>query len=207
MYTELKKILDIEKHKPQMIIIEGLIGAGKSTLTDIIKKLYPEVVIFKEPVHDPIISRIMPIFYDYLAGKNTMRSSCFSFQFAWLTIRCQMHHEACRMVWQGKTVVFDRSVYGDSAFAHNLNQDGHITDTEFEIYMNMRNYLTAQLYVPHKFIWLDVPVKKVMERIKRRDRVCERAITEDYLWGLLHSYKKMVLKPFNKIGKVTNYAT
>ena len=203
---KLDNLLEISPNYGQMIVLEGLIGAGKSTETEKIQKQYPYVKIFKEPVDHPIISKLMPIFYGYLAGENNERSVCFTFQEAWLTIRCQMHKEACRLVWEEKaTCVFDRSVYGDASFAHNLNGAGHITDTEFAIYMAMRNYLTSQLYIPHKFIWLDLEVKETMRRIAKRDRPCERGITEEYLSGLLESYKEMVLKPFEEIGKVSYY--
>ena len=92
----------------QMIVIEGVIGVGKSILSE---KLGQELGyrVMKEPVSD---NPYLESFY------RDPKRYALEMQFWLMSKRFAMHQDAVQYIWQtGNGVIMDRSIYGDAIFA------------------------------------------------------------------------------------------
>lgn len=175
-----------------IIIIEGNIGVGKTTLTDFIAS-HMNYRPMREPVEEN------PYLKQFYVSDSNRRRYALEMQFWLMSRRFHMHQEAIRHVLStGQGVVMDRSIYGDYVFARRLHLDGHIDARGFDNYMAMRGVMERQLYVPRIAIMLMSRPEVCMERIRERSRGCEVTITEEYIAGLsllyceLHARLKML---------------
>lgn len=177
-----------------MIVIEGLIGAGKTTLSGKILEEIPNSKQYLEPVgENPYLER----FY-----KDQARWG-LEMQFYLMAHRFRMHQQAIEHEWNtGQQTIFDRSIYGDAAFAHMLYKSGAIDKLGYNSYMNHRRCMEKFLLPPQIVIWLDVSVQTCLDRISQRGRDCEKGIPREYLEGLLESYMEVVIEPLKKITEV-----
>lgn len=175
-----------------MIVIEGIIGAGKTTLAKQIQERIPRSKLYEEPVGgNPYLAK----FYQD-PGRWALEM-----QYWLMAKRYQMHEEAIKEEWySGITTIHDRSIYGDSVFASVLHQDGLIDDLGYHSYLQHRQCMEKSLLIPQQVIYLEVSVDVALSRIKGRGRDCENGITEEYLQKLSISYEKLIFD----LGGVTS---
>lgn len=167
-----------------MIIIEGIIGAGKTTLSNELHQKIPRSKIFHEPVgENPYLER----FY------GNPKRWALEMQYFLMAHRYKMHVKAVEEEWStGVTTIFDRSIYGDRAFADVLYGFDHIDELGYGSYMQHRECMERQLLIPQQVIYLEVSVDTALNRIQSRGRECERGITRDYLERLSEAYEKII---------------
>jgi len=169
-----------------MIIIEGIISAGKTTLAKELALRIRRPKLFLEPVKDnPYLEK----FY-----KDKSRWS-LEMQYWLMAKRFKMHQDGIEYEWNtGGTSVYDRSIYGDGIFAKVLNEEGHIDDIGYKSYLQHKACMERFLLVPQQVIFLDVPVDLALKRIPKRNRDCEQgsAITREYLEKLRHEYNNLL---------------
>lgn len=173
-----------------MIIVDGVVGVGKSTLMNLLSQKY-ELVPFQEPVVDNII---LEKFYH-----NRERYS-FPLQLFFFNKRLQQLKEASKL---GQAVL-DRSIYGDLIFAKMLKDNKEMTDEEYDIYTDLFDNMVEHIPVPDLLIYLDISVDNAVERIKKRGRDFE-LITEQSYWEKLNSsytefFKDYSFSPILKIN-------
>ncbi len=169
---------------PQLIIIEGLIGAGKTTLSEELARRNGWIAM-KEPVEDnPYLEK----FY------KDPRRYALEMQFWLLSRRFKMHQEAIEMVWKDKkTVIMDRSIYGDAVFCKKNFLDDNIDYDGYHNYLHMRDVMFRFLMVPQKTFYLEVGVDTAIDRIEKRGRDCEKAVSKSYLAGLDRLYGELLI--------------
>jgi len=167
----------------RLIIIEGNISAGKSTLTENLAK-----ELNARPFFEPVKTNpYLELFY-----KDPERYA-LPMQFYLMSNRFKAHKEAIDHIWKtGQTCIFDRSIYGDFVFAKKNEMDGNMSELDFENYTKMRNVMWNYLMIPHITIYLKTDPTQLKERILARGRECEKAITEDYLGGLDSLYNELI---------------
>ena len=180
-----------------MIVIEGIIGAGKTTLAERLVKTGTDCYLYKEPVQEnPYLEK----FYEDPARY------ALEMQYYLMAERYRMHLDGIEREWRnGSTTVFDRSIYGDTAFAAANYRLGTIDKRGYECYVRMFDAMSRSLLVPHCMIYLDVSVKTAQERIAERGRECEKGIPDKYLQTLHECYMQYVVGPMKQFTNVRIY--
>ena len=169
-----------------LIVIEGNIGAGKSSLT---KELV--TTLHAHGMYEPVESN--PYLDDFY--KNPKRWA-LEMQFWLLAKRFQMHEEAVQHINKtGQAVIMDRSIYGDSVFAKKNWQDGNIDDRGYKAYLQHRKLYVDRLLVPNVTLYLDVKPHTCHDRILNlRKRNSESGIPLAYLEGLDKCYRELLME-------------
>ena len=114
------------------ITIDANIGAGKTNACHAIASAatasgWPAQVL-EEPTHHPQFNHFLERYYqDLQTGTNT--GGGFAMQMFMLTQRYEQHRLAVELAWgaQGKIVVQDRPIYGDTVFATTAMERGFMT--------------------------------------------------------------------------------
>lgn len=166
--------------------IEGLIGAGKTTLT---KRLVDEFQL--EPFYEPVVSNpYLSRFY-----KDPQRWA-FPMQTHIMSMRAAMHRHAMhRCAFPDATfngAVMDRGLPGDAVFAKLQYQLGNMSLDEYKTYKLLRDYFLETIRAPAVVIYLDLSPEDALERIKARDRSCEAGVDLPYLQALNRAYHTML---------------
>ncbi len=157
-----------------MIVIEGVVGVGKSSLMHILAE--EGYVEFEEPVVDnPILDKF---YYD------RMRYS-FPLQVFFLNKRFE-HIKKAKEI---SNAVMDRSIYGDAIFARMLNLNGEMSDEEFQIYEELLINMLEHVQAPKLMIYLEIGVDEAMRRIHKRGRDYELIVEREYWEKLNKEYQ------------------
>ena len=170
---------------PKVIIVEGLIGGGKTSLSrELGQALGDSTLVLFEPDEK---KNANPYLADYYEDPARW---AFVLQVHQLQARYRMHLHAQWHVMQGHGhAVLDRSYFGDTAFARLQLKLGWVSQREFDTYSSIYHAMTAGVLLPNVCIRVLVSPEVCNERIARRmkeetGRVCEQAIDLDYLRAL-----------------------
>ena len=172
-----------------MFILEGNIGAGKSTLIAALKKSLPEINFCQEPVENwqktDLGDSLLSEFY-----QDTKR---WSYAMESFTLMCRVKEMANQLI--GKTVV-ERSVFsGFYCFAKNGYLNGSMSKLEWEVYNQWFKFFSScSLKFPLGFIYLKTSPEVCYKRILKRDRQGESQITLKYLQDISSMHDKMLLQ-------------
>lgn len=173
-----------------MIVIDGVVGVGKSTLMNILAEEL-NMVKFEEPV---VENPILPKFY------GDRKRYAFPSQVFFLNSRFAHLKEAGKV----EGCILDRSIYGDAIFAKMLCKSGDMTSDEFDIYEELLENMVDHIKEPRLMIYLEVSVDEAMRRIKKRGRGFEQQVERLYWESLNEEYKSYFenysLSPILKIN-------
>lgn len=179
----------------KLIIVEGLIGSGKSTFCREVASRTGYHVMY-EPVEEN------PYLESFYADPKRW---ALEMQFYLMAHRFKMHQEAIEYIWRtGNGVLMDRSIYGDSVFCALNHINGNIDSTGYSSYMGMRDVMTRFLMVPQITVYLNASPKVCQARIMSRGRDCEREIPLTYLEGLDNLYRDLIVEMESKGSKIIN---
>lgn len=159
-----------------MILIEGQIGVGKTTIGTIIEERYG-IPLYRE-LANPDTLALLDRFY---ADK---RRWAFTLQIHFLNERFRM----IKTIFRDGGGVLDRSIFGDRIFAEMLHADADMNDEEFNTYSTLLDNMLEHTQKPQLLIYLDCSVDTALERIKARNRGLESGIPRDYLENLNSRY-------------------
>lgn len=154
--------------------IVGCMGVGKSRLTEALAKHLGYKAYF-EPVKEN------PYLDDFYADAKRWS---FEMQIYMLTSRFQQHLEVQKLSAKDIGIVQDQIIYGDVLYAQLTHQFGFMDDRDFTNYKNHFEVLRPLLQLPDVVINLETSIDTVYERIHRRGRDSEKAISKEYLQGL-----------------------
>jgi len=157
----------------QYIVVEGPIGVGKTSLAQRIAEHIGADVLLEKPLDNPFLER----FYQD-PKRNALPTQLF---FLFQRIN-EIRDQAQMDLFRTRTVsdyLFDK----DALFAR-LN----LSDDEYKLYQNIYQSLAPQAPIPDLVIYLQASTDTLIERVRRRGRDFERAVTDDYLNRLGNSY-------------------
>src|SRR5687767_8371461 len=127
--------------KPKHIAVAGNIGAGKTTLTEMLSKHYKWIPNFEDVDHNPYL---MDFYED-------MPRWSFNLQIYFLNSRLQQLVEIQKGT---ETVIQDRTVYEDAnIFAPNLHEMGLMSKRDFDNYFVFFQTLKTMVQPPDLLIY------------------------------------------------------
>jgi deoxyadenosine/deoxycytidine kinase len=170
------------------IAIVGNIGAGKTTLTEMLAKNYGWEPMFEAVDNNPYLED----FY------NEMKRWSFNLQIYFLNTR---YRQIVEIQKSGRDIIQDRTIYEDAyIFAENLHDMGLMTTRDYENYQSMFDNITAYIKPPDLLVYLKASVPTLVNNIQRRGREYEIGIRIDYLSKLNEKYDKWIQG--YKLGKL-----
>lgn len=153
-----------------LITIGAMIGAGKTSLAELVANHFNSEVFYESVDDNPIL----PVFYTASEEEIQAKRYPFLLQLWFLNTRFKSIKEA--LVKDNN--VLDRSIYEDWYFA-KVNKDlGRISDLEFSLYEDLLNNMLEELEglpkkSPDLMIYLSGSFETILERIKKRGREYE----------------------------------
>ncbi len=170
------------------IAIVGNIGAGKTTLTELLAKNYGYEALFEAADNNPYLED----FY------SDMKRWSFNLQIYFLNSRFKQISEVQK---DNRNIIQDRTIYEDAyIFAENLHDMGLMTTRDYENYRAIFDNITAFIKPPDLLVYLKASVPTLVNNIQRRGREYEIGIRLDYLSKLNEKYQKWISG--YKLGKV-----
>jgi deoxyguanosine kinase len=156
------------------ITIEGNIGAGKTTLAHLLSRHFNARLILEAFADNPFLAS----FYD------NPRQYAFPLELFFMAERYKQLKELIHT-----TDLFQHVTVSDYLFTKCLLfAKVNLPEEEFRLYQKFYDIIDQQIPKPDILIYLHVPVKKLQENIRKRNRSYEQAIPDDYLFNLQQTY-------------------
>ncbi len=155
------------------IAIEGVIGAGKTTLAKMLAKKMNANLVLESYEDNPFLEK----FY-----KNPRRYALHT-QMYFLMSRYKQLLELRQDDLFHEYIVADYIFEKDKIFAY-LN----LADDELELYERMVSFIERNLKKPDLVIYLQSTVERLMANINKRGRIAEKNMSETYISDLNEAY-------------------
>ena len=162
------------------IAIAGNIGAGKTSLTDLLATHYKFEAQFEDVIDNPYLDD----FY------NHMERWSFNLQVYFLKSRFQQLTQINR---SEKNTIQDRTIYEDAfIFAPNLHAMGLLTKRDFDNYYSLFELMETMIDGPDLLIYLRSSIPNLVNKIHKRGRNYETSISIEYLSRLNERYEAWI---------------
>ena len=162
------------------VAIAGNIGAGKTTLTNLLAKHYKWEPHFESVAENPYLDD----FY------GSMERWSFNLQIYFLNSRFRQILEIRE---SGKNIIQDRTIYEDAnIFAPNLHAMGLMTNSDFNNYESLFDLMERLVAPPDLLIYLRASIPTLVGQIHKRGREFENTISIDYLSRLNERYEAWI---------------
>ncbi len=168
--------------------IAGNIGAGKSTLTELLSKHYGWTPKYESVTYNPYLE-------DYY--KDIPRWS-FDLEVYFLKERFR---DILDIKKSKGVIIQDRTIYeGVYIFVANNKAMGNLSDRDYDTYMELFSMMMSLVSPPDLLIYIKCSVPHLFSQILGRGREYEKGISIEYLQGLNERYEDFI---YNKYpGKV-----
>lgn len=182
-----------------LITLSGIIGSGKSSLTEILSDELGTKA-FYEPVKD---NPVLPLFYkgnEIAAKKRAAGDEEATNPYAYLlqTFFLNRRFAMIKQAMQEDNNILDRSIYEDEIFMRMNTEMGNATEVEYDIYKSLLANMMEELpFASHKkspdlMITIKVSYDTMLKRIEKRGREYELVENDpslvDYYHRLLKQY-------------------
>ncbi|GIS21571.1 MAG: deoxynucleoside kinase [Bacteroidota bacterium] len=159
------------------IAISGNIGAGKTSLTELLSKHYGWEAHYEDVIDNPYLDD----FY------NHMERWSFNLQIYFLKSRFE---QLLKIKNNNNVIVQDRTIYEDAhIFAPNLKSMGLMNQRDFKNYQELFELMESQIQGPDLLIYLRSNIPNLVNKIHKRGREYENSISIDYLSRLNERYE------------------
>jgi deoxyadenosine/deoxycytidine kinase len=161
------------------IAVEGVIGAGKTSLARILANKINAKIILEEFETNPFLAK----FYD------DRKRYAFQTQMFFLINRFKQQQELNQEDLFSQFIVSDYIFEKDNIFAYmNLSGD------ELKLYETLFPQLQRDLRKPDLVIFLQASTDRLLYNIRKRNRKIERSITKSYIKELSEAYNNFFFK-------------
>src|SRR6187455_1581036 len=157
------------------IVIEGPIGAGKTSLASRLAARLGSGLLLERPAENPFLEK----FYEDIPRYALSTQLFFLFQ------RANQLQELAQIDMFDNTIVSDFMLDKDPLFARLT-----LSDPEFDLYRKIYHHLRPKAPLPDLVIYLQAAPSTLIKRVKRRANTFENCISEDYLRQLADSYTR-----------------
>lgn len=166
-----------------IIIIEGLISAGKTTLGKSLEKLFKDYsikcIFFIEYKNAQLLSIYV----------NDMANEAYGYQIMMLRERIHVYELAEQKAKEGYVVLIDRSKAGDLAFALMQYNKGFFDEPRWQAYQHVLQ--TPTTLTPSIIAYLNVSPEKAYQQMLERNEDCEvKGYTYQYFIDLHDAYQR-----------------
>lgn len=162
----------------QFITIEGNIGAGKTTLAQLLSRHYKSRLILEEFADNPFL----PKFYEQ------PEQYAFPVELFFMAERFKQLKELLQ-----QQDLFQQLTISDYLFTKCLLfAKVTLPADEFRLYQRLFDIIYQQLIQPDLLIYLHAPVEKLQANIKSRNRTYEQSISNDYLTRIQETYTQYI---------------
>ena len=191
----------------RILILEGLISAGKSTAGKEIKTFVEALGIPCKFFPEPFVQELLDLFL------SDQKKYAYSFQLTMLVKRQAVYREAHHWAGQGYFCIIDRSLYGDYCFALMHKSRGNISDepasldksaiSEWQTYLSVLH--SEEFDHPDYVLYLSVTAETAIERCIKRDRSGEKKYDRAYFQELCEVYEKIIPSSPHKSLEVVDW--
>ncbi len=175
-----------------MFIVEGNIGAGKTTFLTLLKEHRPEYFISLEPLHTWFSEDGASILHNFYKDPHRW---AYTMESVAMVSRVREYVKDLALETT-QPLIAERSVYsGHYGFALNGYMQGFMTDTEWSAYEKLFNFLVIeQCKQPAGFIYLQLNPEQAFKRIQKRNRSGESTISLEYLRQLHDRHEELFIQ-------------
>ena len=162
------------------VSVAGNIGAGKTSLTELLAKHYNWEANYEDVIDNPYLDD----FY------NHMERWSFNLQVYFLKSRFS---QLLQNKKSNKTVIQDRTIYEDAfIFAPNLHSMGLMNQRDFQNYRSLFELMESTVSPPDLLIYVRSSIPNLVSKIHKRGREYENSISIDYLSRLNERYEAWI---------------
>ncbi|MDZ7373272.1 MAG: deoxynucleoside kinase [candidate division KSB1 bacterium] len=161
--------------KLRYLAIEGVIGAGKTSLARKLAERFDAKLILEKPEENPYLAD----FY------RDPRRYAFQTQLFFLLSRFRQQEEISQRDLFHDLVISDYLFARDRIFAA-LNLD----DRELALYNRVASLLEREVPMPDLVVYLQSSPERLMANIRKRNLPYEKNISEDYIRSLCEAYNR-----------------
>ncbi len=148
------------------IAIEGVIGAGKTSLTTKISEWYGAHAVKEEFETNPFLQ-------DFYTDR---RRYAFQTQIFFLLSRFRQQEQLRQYDLFHSKIISDYMFQKDRIFATT-----NLSDAEMKLYDGLARIMEQQIAVPDFVIYLKTSTAKLMANIRKRNREYEKEMSEEYI--------------------------
>lgn len=166
--------MDFEKYK--YVVVEGAIGAGKTTLARKLAAQFNAQTLLELPEENPFLEK----FYRDASRYALPTQMFFLFQ------RLNQLRDLAQPDLFDARIVSDFLLDKDPIFARLT-----LGDDELALYQQLYDHLHPQAPLPDLVIYLQAEPETLIERIRKRGIPMEAGISETYMHRLCESYSRI----------------
>jgi deoxyadenosine/deoxycytidine kinase len=172
--------MSMSQAQQQLFLIEGNIGAGKSTFLQMLSNHFPQAVCIPEPCdkwQNIQGHNLLDAFY-----KDTKRWAYSMLSYVMMTVVQQFQNSVSPAF---NLYFMERSLYsGKYCFFKNLTAAGMLNNLEQAMYANSWDWFNKQMPKPRGIIYLQTNPEVCHNRMKARARAEEDVVSLEYLQTL-----------------------
>ena len=164
--------------KHQFITIEGNIGAGKTTLANLLAQKLNARLILEEFAENPFL----PKFY------NNPQQYAFPLELFFMAERYKQLKDMVHTKELFQSITVSDYLFTKCLLFAKVN----LPEEEFRLYQKLFEIIHQQLVFPDILIYLHAPVNILQRNIKKRNRSFEQKIPDEYLFNIQETYTNYI---------------
>ena len=164
--------------KHHFIAVEGNIGAGKTTLSQLLSQHYNSKLMLEEFAENPFLTK----FYE------NPKQYAFPLELFFLAERFKQQQDLIKTADMFQSVTISDYLFTKCLLFAKVN----LPEEEYILYQKMYDVFSQQLTQPDVLIYLHAPVNKLQSNIKKRNRKFEQSIPDEYLFKLQETYTSYI---------------